>query len=236
MPVEEALHRLNEILDRSGGDRMVESSVLYSSARLEAMRGRFEEARLATARGVEILENLGQRPQAESFRGEDFGFVETLAGDPVAAERELRRACDALRAMGETGIFSTLVADLAVVLCELGRFDEAALFIEESRNAAAAEDVLSHARWRIAWARVLAGRGTPKEAVDVARQAVALLEPTDVINVKADTLVQLARVHAAAGEESEAARALAQALDLYERKGNVVSAERVRQMLTARPP
>jgi tetratricopeptide (TPR) repeat protein len=138
--------------------------------------------------------------------------------------------------MGETGIFSTLVAELALVLSELGQFDQAVPLIEQSRTAAAAEDVLSHARWRVAMARVLASRGKPKEAVDLARQAVVLLEPTDVINVRADTLVQLAHVLAAAGEESEAARALEQALDLYERKGNVVSAGRAREMLTTLTP
>jgi len=229
MPVEEALHRLDEILDRSGGDRMAESSVLYSVGRLEAMRGRFDEARVASARGVKILEDLGHRPQAESARGEDFGYIETLAGDLPAAEQELRRACDTLRALGETGIFSTLVAELALVLCELGRFDEAAPFIEESRTAAAAEDILSQARWRIASARVQADQGRPNEAIDVARQAVAMLEPTDVIDIQADTLVQFARVLMAAGKTAEPARALERALALYRRKGNVVSAERARR-------
>jgi class 3 adenylate cyclase/tetratricopeptide (TPR) repeat protein len=236
MPVEQALRSLDELLDRSEGDRMVESSVLYSVGRLEAMRGRFDEARLAAARCVEILEDLGQRPQAESSRGEDFGYIEMLAGDPVAAERELRRACDALRSMGETGIFSTLVAELALVLCELDRFDEAAAFIQESRAAAAADDVLSQARWRIAWAWVLTGQGKPKEAVDVAHEAVALLEPTDVIDIQADTLVRFARVLVEAGEEREAAKALERALELHERKGNLVSADLTRQMLAARPP
>jgi class 3 adenylate cyclase/tetratricopeptide (TPR) repeat protein len=236
MPVEEALHLLDELLDRSGGDRMVESSVLYSVGRLEAMRGRFDEARRAAARGVEILEDLGHRPQAESARGEDFGYIETMAGDPAAAERELRRACDALRALGETGIFSTLVAELALVLCELGRFDEAEPFIEESRTAAAGEDALSQARWRIARARVQAGQGRSNEAVGVARQAVALLEATDVIDIQADTLVQLARVLMEAGHEPEAARALERALELYGRKGNVVSVDRARQMLASLTP
>ena len=233
MRVEEALRSLDELLDRSGRDRMVESSVLYSVGRLEAMRGRFDVARRAAARSVAILEDLGQRPQAESSRGEDFGYIETLAGDLAAAERELRRACEALREMGETGIFSTLVAELALVLCEMGRLDEAEPFIEESRAAAATEDALSQARWRIAMARMLAGRSSPEQAVALARQAVAQLEPTDIIDVRADTQVQLARVLLEAGQGSDAARALERALDLYERKGNVVAADRAHKMLDA---
>jgi class 3 adenylate cyclase/tetratricopeptide (TPR) repeat protein len=231
MPVEQALRRLDEILDRSGNDQRVESSVLFSVGRLEAMRGRFEQARRAAARSVAILEDLGYRPQAEASRGESFGFIETLAGDLVAAERELRRACEALQAMGETGIFSTLVADLAVVLCGLGRFEEAGPFIEASRSAAAAEDLLSQAQWRVARSRVLASEGRGEDAVELARQAVALLEPTDVINFQADTHVQLAQVLVATNRGAEATQALERALSLYEQKGNIVSADQARRML-----
>lgn len=232
MPVEAALSRMDEILDRSGGDHMIESSVLYSVGRLEAMRGRFDDARQASLRCVEILEELGQRPQAEATRGENFGFIETLAGDLATAEGQLRKACDALRALGETGIFSSLVAELALVLLELGKVDEAATCIEQSRMTASVDDVLSQARWRIAMARVLAEGGELKNGIEVARQAVKLLEPSDVINWKADTLVQFARVLTVAGRRQEAVGALRQAIDLFEQKGNAVSAEQGHQLLT----
>src|SRR5204862_3091730 len=98
------------------------------------MRGRFDEARQAATESVVILEELGHRPQAEASRGESFGFVESMAGDLAAAERAVRRACETLQALGETGIFSTQAADLALILCEQGRFDEAKHFIDASRE------------------------------------------------------------------------------------------------------
>jgi class 3 adenylate cyclase/tetratricopeptide (TPR) repeat protein len=231
MPVDEGLRRLEEILERSGGDRTVESSVSLSLAYLHARLGHFDQARQAATRAVAILEELGHRPQAEASRGEGIGYVEVMAGDLVAAERAVRRACEALQAMGETGIFSTQAADLAIILCEQGRFDEAEEFIEVSRTATAADDVLSQVRWRVAQARVLASRGRAQEAVDLVREAVALIEPTDAISVQANTHEELARALEHAGNRAEAGNALRRALSLYEQKGNLVSAERVRRML-----
>jgi class 3 adenylate cyclase/tetratricopeptide (TPR) repeat protein len=231
MPVEEGLRRLDDILERSESDRMVESSVLISLVRLEAMRGRFDEARQAANQSVAILEELGHMPQAEAARGENFGFLETLAGDLSAAEREVRRACEALQAIGETAIFSTLAADLALILCDLSRFEEADSFIELSRTAAGPGDAVSQARWRVARARVLASEGRAEHAVDLARQAVALAGATDFINLQADTHVQLALILELASRRGEAVDVLERALSLYEQKGNVVSADRARRKL-----
>jgi class 3 adenylate cyclase/tetratricopeptide (TPR) repeat protein len=231
MPVDEGLVRLDEILQRSGGDLRVESSVLLSVSHLRAMRGEFEEARRAATRSVAILEDLGHRPQAEASRGEAFGHIETLAGDMPAAERAVRRACETLQAMGETGILSTQAAELAIILCEQGRFDEAEPFIELSIATTAPDDALSQARWRDAHARVLAHKGRTDEAVTVAREAVAVMEPTDAVTVQAGTRVELARVLEMDGRREEAIDVLQQALALYEQKGNVMSATRVRQRL-----
>jgi tetratricopeptide (TPR) repeat protein len=180
---------------------------------------------------VAILDELGHRPQAEASRGEAFGHVEVWAGDFVAAESAVRRACEVLQTLGETGILSTLTADLAVILCELGRFDEAEEFIEVSRTTAAADDVLSQVRWRVAQARVLADRGQAKDAVDVVREAVALITPTDAVNTQADTSEELARALVGTGKREEAAEALEYALSLYEQKGNLTSANSVRRKL-----
>jgi class 3 adenylate cyclase/tetratricopeptide (TPR) repeat protein len=231
MPVDQGLRRLDEILERSGGDRRVESSVLFSRAFLHAMVGRLDEARQAAARSVAIVEEMGMWPQAAATRGEAIGFVERMAGDLAAAERAVREACDALKAMGETGILSTLAADLALILCDQGRFEEAEEFIDLSRVSTAAGDVLSQARWRMAAARLRASRGQTEVAVDLAREAVAFIEPTDVVDIRALTFIELSRALQSAGRPEEAAQALEEAVSLYEQKGNVVSAEQARHRL-----
>jgi hypothetical protein len=78
-------------------------------------------------------------------------------------------------------------------------------------------------------AKVLAARGQHAEAADLARAAVELAESTHDTNMCADSLMDLAQVLAAVGDSAERADALRRAAALYERKGNVVSADLARQ-------
>jgi hypothetical protein len=69
------------------------------------------------------------------------------------------------------------------------------------------------------------------EAERVAREAVTLAEGTDDINMHADALMALAEVLRLANRSSEAAAVIQEALNLYEQKGNVVSAGKARALL-----
>jgi Flp pilus assembly protein TadD len=92
--------------------------------------------------------------------------------------------------------------------------------------------------WRQVRALVLASRGEHTEAVQLAREAVTILEPTDSLTEQGQAFADLAEVLAAAGRTDDARTALEQALDRYERKKNLVMAERVREKLAkpaARP-
>ncbi len=62
------------------------------------------------------------------------------------------------------------------------------------------------------------------------RDSSLLLKPTTSID-HAKALADLAEVLELAGRREEAAAALEQALELYERKGNLVMAERTRERL-----
>jgi hypothetical protein len=59
--------------------------------------------------------------------------------------------------------------------------------------------------------RVQAHRGESVEAQGLARQAVAIMEPTDCLNFQGEALSDLAEVLAAAGRIDEAAAAREQA-------------------------
>jgi tetratricopeptide (TPR) repeat protein len=141
--------------------------------------------------------------------------------------------------MGETGARSNLAADLAHSMALGGRPDEARRYAEESRALAAREDVYAQVRWRAAAARALAaaGDGDHDRAVRLAREAVALAEATDMLNLQADALVDLAETAARSGRPEEAAEAAGRSLPLYERKGNQVAAASARVRLgLAAPP
>jgi hypothetical protein len=82
---------------------------------------------------------------------------------------------------------------------------------------------------RLVHARVLACRDELDEAERLARAAVARAEETDALDLRGDALLSLAQVLALAGKDARPE--LEQALALYERKGNLVMAERARSRL-----
>ena len=119
----------------------------------------------------------------------------------------------------------------ARALVELERFDEAEHFAMRALAWADADDVVSHAYARGALARALAARGRTREALEHSGKAVELSSDSDFLNGRADVLVDLALVLDAAGDPQGAQTATAQALALYQAKGNVESAGRVARIL-----
>jgi class 3 adenylate cyclase/tetratricopeptide (TPR) repeat protein len=231
MPVSEALPFLDAIQEQARGDLKVESALLWARSFLEAMRGRFQEGREMVARGTAMLQDLGMPVFALVNDAEGLGFLEVQAGDLVAAERAVRRAYDFLESKGERSWLSTLAADLAWILCEQGRYEEAEAFVRASLDSAASDDIASQVGWRRGRAKILASQGEIVQAEALAREAVALIEQTDGVFGHAQTLTDLAGILRQAGKATEAAEALRAALRLYELKENVVSAERTRHML-----
>jgi class 3 adenylate cyclase/tetratricopeptide (TPR) repeat protein len=197
---------------------------------LLGMAGRFEEARASADRSKRIYEELGM-PMRHVTSIQVVAETERLAGRPEEAERLFRASHEAFEAMGETGFNSTICGLLAQTLCDLERFDEAEGFAEKSRILAAEDDFASQAVWRMAKARVLADRGELEEALTLANEAVAINGRTDYLVWQGDSHEVRGMVLEAAGRRDEARAAYAEALERYERKGNVVSAERIRQRL-----
>jgi tetratricopeptide (TPR) repeat protein len=80
--------------------------------------------------------------------------------------------------------------------------------------------------WRTSRAKILARQGDLERAESLAREAVRMGEPTDLVNTRADALSDLAEVLALAGRREEALAALEEAAQLYERKGNLTALRR----------
>jgi tetratricopeptide (TPR) repeat protein len=117
------------------------------------------------------------------------------------------------------------------VLCALQRYDEAERFAQISRETSGPDDIASQVVWRGAQAKVLAHRGDGERAEALAAEAVTLANRTDALNLHADALRDLATVQRSRGRLAEGAASLRQALELYEQKGNVVSAGNTRVAL-----
>jgi hypothetical protein len=65
----------------------------------------------------------------------------------------------------------------------------------------------------------------------MARASLAFVDRTDGLNLQGDALSNLAHVLGVAGQTADAAVALTEALERYERKGNLAAARRVQERL-----
>jgi len=227
MPLPEAIARCHEILGSAGGDRTLEAGALRWLAALEARAGRFDEARRLMAESIERYD--GSPLMAETMRAFGYADVELLAGDPAAAELELRRGYDALGEMGEQGYRSSVAGFLARALYAQGRYDEAERFTRLSEETAAEEDTWSQVLFRATRAKVLARRGADSEARELVTRMLALVDETDLLDLRGDALLDAAEVLRLLGDP-EAAAYIERAQALYEQKGNVVSARRAAEL------
>jgi predicted ATPase/class 3 adenylate cyclase len=228
LPAVDGIARSKEFLDRAGDDPTIEAWCCVERSVLEAMREDFELARELLADGTRALAELGLAVWAANTAQEAF-LIESIAGAPQAAGTGLRSSYSTLEQMGERGFLSTIAGFLAHAVYAEGDLAEAERFSRASEAAAAPDDVVSQVLWRSALAKVRARRGNAEEAEALARQAVELVESTDLLNTHGDALSDLAEVLALLGRRAEAAAVLEQAADHYERKGNQPSLERTLQ-------
>ena len=230
-PVAGAIRRCEAIRADVEGNLAAVAEVLQPLAGLHAMEGRFDRARELLGSSEAAFEELGLT--LNSAVSHHAATVELLAGDPAAAERTLRRGYATLEEMGDRALLSTTAAFLGQALLAQGRADEAEELAATSAELAADDDLITQAMWRGVRARAALRRGRAEEADGLAREAVALANRTDFVNHRADALADLGMVLRELGPSAGAQEAFDEALALYESKGNVVAAERLRADLVA---
>jgi len=228
-PVREAINRCEEIRVAVAGNQLADAWALRSLAGLHAMDGSFDVARELLAQGNAIFDELGQT--RNSAATDIDGIVEMLAGDLNAAEERLRAGYNVLEEMGDKAFRPTTAAHLAQALFAQGRADEALRFTQISEDLGGEHDLLTQVVWRGVRSRIFAGQGRLEEAEELARQAVTMGEATDFLNTRAGALLDLAQIHHQADRYDETDAAVAEALRLFEQKGNHVSARKVRAQL-----
>jgi tetratricopeptide (TPR) repeat protein len=193
------------------------------------MQGDFETARQRLAMARELLDDLGL-VLAAAQATETAGTIELLAGDPEAAEAQLRSGHQTLNRMGDASLSVNLAALLAQALSAQGRHAEALVLTEVAELTASPGDLSAQVHWQSSRARALVGLGRVQDAVQFGSRAVELADRTDFLNVRADALLAFALT---VPVQSDAVAAVTAAVQLYERKGNVVSAEAARSIASS---
>jgi tetratricopeptide (TPR) repeat protein len=140
--------------------------VLCWQAVLEALRLRFDAARTLAERARQAFAEQGRMLM---FVADAAASIALLAGDSVAAERELRSVWAFARDTAEPEHLAPSTAKLARVLIGQGRLEEAAEFASLSAEHAPREGAEGQALSRAALARVASARAEHMRAVDLAQ-------------------------------------------------------------------
>ncbi len=231
-PVSELLAWLDENEPKHGRDHFFRA---YRAGAM-AMLGRFDEARAILAEARAELEERGGGILLANITAFESVWVELWAGDPAAAATFGAEGFRLHEELGEQSFLSYAAATLGKALYALDRLEEADAWASHAAELGASGDTSREMLWRQVRAKVLARRGEHAKAERLAREAVVIGNQTDTLDEQGDAYADLAEVLLLGGERDDAAAALEQALERYERKGNLVSSQRTQARVAELPP
>jgi predicted ATPase len=234
-PFDEVTARLEELLAEARGKPSERWLALSQQAWAYAWTGRFEQARRLQVEARAILEELGGWGPLAGHVLPVQATIERVAGDLTAAERLLSEAVELASRQDDEQLLPMLSADLALTLCDQGRYEEAGRLALEAAEAAPDDDDSTRSTSERVQAMVLAHRGQLREAESLARDAVALASGGDDLIWAGETYLTLAEVLSRSGKDAEAAAEARRAVELSERKGAVALTERARRLLGRSP-
>jgi len=222
-PVDEAIAQCEAFRTLVAASPAAVASTLNPLALLHAMRGEHAVAAQLLDEASAIVHELGGFNAGVSHL-EAFTYL--LSGRPELAERPLREDLATLHAMSEGTVLATTTALLAQAVYAQGRIAEAAKLCGTIDARTIEHDTITLTIWRAVTAKVLAREGRGDEAETLARQAVAVVEPTDLLSLRGDAMLDLADVLRTCHRDAD--DLVADAVTLYERKGNASAVARAR--------
>jgi tetratricopeptide (TPR) repeat protein len=203
IPVPDGMARLQQHLESETGNRQSRALVLMALGQLEARsddpagwRDQFDAAKA-------IIDELGLVIPMGAFGYPLFlGDTELHAGDPARAVDMLTESCATLDRLGDfVGGLASMAPLTARVLLAADRPDDVEHYAWWGRDIAQADDVEAHAGWRIAISGLRARQGRHAEAMELAREAVALVAEREMVVLLCDAKLALAAALRAAGDE-----------------------------------
>jgi tetratricopeptide (TPR) repeat protein len=230
-PSDAGIRRCEVLLAESSGDPLVEANVLVSYGGLLGLRGEFDEARSLLDRARSAYHELGLLLPIAGLTGV-AGTVELLAGEVDAGEEALREGYDIFSRTGARSFLAGRAPMVAEALLLQGRDDEAGRLLDHAERSMLAHDIPGQVRQRAVRALLEAKSRNASRAVELADEAVRRAAETDALTLHADAVLARAEVLRLVGRTSDTAGPLREALALYERKGHLVGAARVRAGLS----
>jgi tetratricopeptide (TPR) repeat protein len=231
-PAAEGIAATREIREQHPDSQELQAWTNRVIGALIALQGDEDTGRELMDEARAIFGDLGHN-EALAVHSFSMAPLELRAGNPEAAERELRAGLEILEGTGERARTGHLAAMLAGVLAQQGRLDEADEQLAVARETMPEIDVGALAQLKISTARVLARRDELEEAVSLAAEATALIEDTQELLNMPEMLMWQAEVLELAGLPGDAKKALRKAAEAAGRKGAVVDVARATERLAA---
>ncbi len=229
--VEDGLRHAEDAVLSLGHVPGVQAFALHVRAHMQARLGAFDGAFDAVSEFRRLSRELGR----ETLYAVTSGCVWDVclwAGEWKRGEEALREGYELLERMGNKSLLSKAALELGEAVLRQGRIDEAERLSVIGEEVTAGDDLFGTAQWLTLRAKVRAARGDLAGAEELARRAVELPTEDQFVELAAEARLVLAEVLGGTGNAE--ARALgAAALELYERKGNLVGAGWARALLDA---
>jgi tetratricopeptide (TPR) repeat protein len=231
MPTSGAIRRCEELRRSSSDDQTLDGVVTRNLAALYAMAGRLDDAREAIRRSSAVLDDLNIVTATWAHRW-SVAEAKELLGDRAGAKEELSAAW---RRFGDIGGNTPDrramhgAYKLALLYCDDGRWDDAERCLEYGSEVSQLPQFSGEIPLGLAArARVAARRDDAMRAAALAQAAVELVDRSDNLNLRGRVWSAFAEVERKSGSEAQADAATAEAIRLYEQKGNITAAERLR--------
>ena len=230
-PVDEGIRRCERLRDLVGTSPVAVAWVANALAPLHAMRGEFETADRLVEEANETIHQLGSLHSSVSHME---AIVRLIEGQHALAERALRSDVDTLTSMSHGDLLATTYAMLAQAVYGQARFTEVGELCRAAADTAAPDDIVTQVIWRSVEAKLLVREGRCDRALALTREAVALIEPTDLLSHWGDAMLDVAEVLRACSSVEEYHDAARVALSSYRQKGSAVGVARASLLLSNR--
>jgi hypothetical protein len=230
-PADEVL-RVNEALFPSMTSPVERSGALRRTGRMLACRREFDLARERYREGVALIRDAGMlRETAAADHG--AAYIELRAGDSDAAEAALRAGAEELAALGDRGFYSSTLCGLAELLALRGADNEASSLLARAREAMSPSDLDVVSHLPAVEGFLAARRGEHAEGERLLRSAIEMLADSDFYEPAGGYRLLLARTLIECGKPNEARVPAAEALAIYEAKGDEPAADWARDLLAS---
>jgi class 3 adenylate cyclase/tetratricopeptide (TPR) repeat protein len=230
-PLPETIQRLEQFIREYAERPLALAGIRIALARALAAHGDIEAAREVEDVEAVYLE-AGMELEATSAQY-TRSWIARCAGDFEEEERQLRAQVEKLEELNDRNYLATSWMQLGMSLVELGKDEEAQRALERAREVTIPEDVVDVIGLDALESVLRARRGEFEEARELARRALARGDETDFVSVRLDTKWSGAEVFELAGLSDEAKALLEESIEIAERYGHLVAAQRARERLAS---